>query len=210
LGGEVNPSEVSEQTVPVPTEDDHPRLSVMEAPSSVALSSSALSSSAVSPSPSSPVWLRLAYALEFLLALIAIVTMWGEIGGEAHLDLMPWYVKLGCILGLAWCSVRFTAGLVESPGAWSGRTIGWFIGILMFCLLMGGITYYYHLHEEPDNGDDDSTANSVNINQLGTFFYHGSERNRFSFQICFLERSPVRAGDRISVGSDGRDPRLRV
>jgi hypothetical protein len=201
----VNPSEISEQTLPVPREEDHPRLSLLEAPSSGALSPSALNA----PS-SNPLWLRLAYALEFLVALIAIVSMWSEIGGEAHLDLMPWYVKLGCILGLAWSSVRFTAALVESPAVWSSRTIGWLIGILLFCLLMGGITYYYHLHEQPDDGDDDSTATSVNINQLGTFFYHGSERTRSFFQICFLERSPIRAGDRISIGSDGRNTRLRV
>ena len=65
-------------------------------------------------------------------------------------------------------------------------------------------------HDVPDEGDDDSTATSVNINQLGTFFCHGSERNRSFFQICFLERSPILAGDRISIGSDGRNTRLRV
>jgi hypothetical protein len=200
----VNPTEISEQSASVSSEDGRPELSVVEA------SSVALSPFALSPSPSNPLWLRLAYALEFLVALIAIVSMWSEIGGEAHLDLMPWYIKLSCIVGLAWCSVRFTAGLVENPSVWSSRTIGWLIGILLFCLLMGGITYYYHLHEEPDEGDDDSTATSVNINQLGTSFYHGRERTRFSSQIRFLERSPIRAGDRISVGSDGGDPRLRV
>ena len=26
---------------------------------------------------------------------------------------MPWYIKLGCVVGLAWCCVRFTAGIVE-------------------------------------------------------------------------------------------------
>jgi hypothetical protein len=121
-------------------------------------------------------WLRLAYAVEFFIALIAIISLWSEIGGEGHLDLMPWYVKLGCILGLAWCCVRFTASLVEEQRVWTGRTIGWLAGILLFCLIMGGITYYYHLHEESDGGDEDTTAAAMKINNLGIFFYHGSER----------------------------------
>jgi hypothetical protein len=105
-----------------------------------------------------PSWLRLAYALEFFIALIAIISLWSEIGGEGHLDLMPWHVKLACILGLAWCSVRFTAGIVEQKEVWTLRTITWFAGILLFCVAMGGITYYYHLHETPEDGDEDTTA----------------------------------------------------
>jgi hypothetical protein len=38
---------------------------------------------------------RLAYVAEFLLALIAIWTLWSQVGGQGHLDLMPWYDKLG-------------------------------------------------------------------------------------------------------------------
>jgi hypothetical protein len=116
------------------------------------------SPSSLGPSRLNPSWLRLAYALQFLIALIAIISMWSEIGGEGHLDLMPWYTKLGCILGLAWCCVRFTAGIVEQQKIWTRRTVGWFAGILLFCIAMGAITYYYHLHEEQDDGDDDTTA----------------------------------------------------
>jgi hypothetical protein len=124
-----------------------------------------------------PRWLRLAYALEFLIALVAIISLWSEIGGEAHLDLMPWYIKLACILGLAWCCVRFTASIVEQQEVWTRRTISWFAGILLFCVAMGGITYYYHLHEEPDQGDEDTTAAAaaVSIRSPGTFFYDASK-----------------------------------
>lgn len=123
-------------------------------------------------------WLRLGYAVVFLIALLAIVTMWSEIGGEGHLDLMPWYVKLGCILGLAWCSVRLTASVVEQRRVWTGRTIAWLIGIVLFCLLMGGITYYYHLHEpaDDDGDDDDTTAAAVKISRPQGLFYHGDQR----------------------------------
>jgi hypothetical protein len=108
--------------------------------------------------------------VEFILALIAIISLWSEIGGEGHLDLMPWYTKLGCILGLAWCSVRFTASIVEQQKVWTRRTVGWLAGILLFGIVMGGITYYYHLHEQQDDGDDDTTSATASVSSLGTFF----------------------------------------
>jgi hypothetical protein len=167
-------------------------------------------SSPVPPVPG-PSWLRLAYALEFLIALIAIITLWSEIG-EGHLDLMPWHIKLVCIVGLAWCCVRFTAGIVEQQELWTRRTISWFVGILLFCLAMGGITYYYHLHEDPgDDGDDDTTAAAASIDHyLGIFFNDASNRTRPSIPICFVARSAVRASHRIPIGSHGRDPRVRM
>jgi len=38
--------------------------------------------------------LRLAYATQFVIALIAVFVLWSEVGGQVHLDLMPWYFKL--------------------------------------------------------------------------------------------------------------------
>ncbi len=108
--------------------------------------------------------------MEFFVAVIAIISLWSEVGGESHLDLMPWYFKLGCIAGLAWCCVRFTAGMVEQQKVWTLRTFGWFAGILLFCVVMGGITYYYHLHEESDDGDDDTAAATARIYDRGIFF----------------------------------------
>ena len=54
----------------------------------------------------SPKLLRLVYACEFLVALIAVFTTWSEIGGQATLDLMHWSWKLG--LGFA-LSAAFVA-----------------------------------------------------------------------------------------------------
>jgi hypothetical protein len=168
----VNPSEVSERLEASMVEEPRPELSVLAetSPAPVSLIASSLNPSSLNPASLSPSLLRLAYALEFLIALIAIISLWSEVGGGGHLDLMPWYTKLGCIVGLAWCCVRFTASLVEQQRVWTGRTIGWLVGILLVCLLMGGITYYYHLHEEQDDGDQDTTATAENINNLGTFF----------------------------------------
>jgi hypothetical protein len=115
------------------------------------------------------VWLRLAYAVEFLVALLAILNVWSEVGGQGHLDLMPWYIKFVCIFGLAWCSVKFTAGMVEQSKVWTRRTIAWFAGILLFGIAMGGITYYYHLHEEPEDDNEDTSAASIRITTPGVF-----------------------------------------
>ncbi len=122
-----------------------------------------------------PSWLRLAYAVEFLIAIIAILSLWSEVGGQGHLDLMPWHIKLACVFGLAWCCVRFTAGLVEQgveqSNVWNRRTIAWFAGILLFGIAMGGITYYYHLHEEPEDDDEDTTSASVLNPTPGVILY---------------------------------------
>ena len=116
------------------------------------------------PAWAGPSWLRMAYALEFLLALIATFTVWSQVGGQGHMDLLPWYIKLACSLSLAWCSVRFTAALVEHEKAWNQHTLLWFTGMLLVAMAMGGITYYYHLHEVPDEPDtDDTTSTSVSL-----------------------------------------------
>jgi hypothetical protein len=221
--GEVNPSEVSEQPEVRTEEEAQPDLAVVAegsefSPASVepALAPVFATASGIPWS-----WLRLGYALEFLIALLAIVTMWSEIGGEGHLDLMPWYIKLGCILGLAWSSVRLTASVVEQRRVWTGRTIGWLVGILLFCLLMGGITYYYHLHEPADDdSDDDDTTAAVKISRPESFFYHGDKRHGdqrhgdqrtgLSPTIRFVERPRNAGRHRIPARSDGGDPGLRL
>jgi hypothetical protein len=103
-------------------------------------------------------WLRLAYSFLFLLAVLAILTLWSEVGGQGHLDLMPWYTKLACVVVSAWCCVRLTAGLVEERNVWSRRTLRWLTGLILVATAMAAITYYYHLHEEPDQSDSDETS----------------------------------------------------
>jgi hypothetical protein len=122
-------------------------------------------------------WLRLAYSFEFLVALMVVFTLWSEIGGQGHLDLMPWYTKLLCGLAMAWCSIRFTAGLVEEQKAWNSRSARWFIGLVAIAIVMGTITYYYHLHEATDQPDnDDTTATSVTVAAPAGGFSRTSDR----------------------------------
>jgi hypothetical protein len=113
-------------------------------------------------------WLRLALTLEFLLALMTVYTLWSEIGGQGHLDLLPWYTKLVCGVGLSWSVVRFTSGLVQSESAWNRRTLRWSAVMVLFMVAMGGIVYYYHLHETPDEPDsEDAAATSVQLPRGG-------------------------------------------
>ena len=59
--------------------------------------------------------LRLAYTTQFLIALIAVFVLWGQVGGQSHLDLIPWYLKLG--LGMASAFAAVKAGRSEcNPG----------------------------------------------------------------------------------------------
>jgi hypothetical protein len=115
--------------------------------------------------PSEPAWLRLAYAFEFLLAMLVVGVSWSEIGGEGHMDLMPWYIKLVCITMLAWCSVRFTAALVENRRAWNRHSRLWFCAVLLVIATMSCVTYYYHLHEPTDEPDSDEARSTTVSNQ---------------------------------------------
>jgi hypothetical protein len=123
-------------------------------------------------------WLRLAYSFEFLIALLVIFTLWSEIGGQGHLDLMPWYIKLICGVSMACCCIRLTAGLVEEPRAWNFRSARWLGGLIAIAIVMGGITYYYHLHEAQDDQDSDgnNTATSVKLADPPSDFTRTSDR----------------------------------
>ena len=112
----------------------------------------------VAPARSSVSWPRFAYSFEFLIAMICVFTVWSQVGGQGHLDLLPWYVKLVCALAMSWATVRLTAGMVEEEKAWNRRTIRWLFGLAAVATVMAGITYYYHLHEVSDEPDTDETS----------------------------------------------------
>ena len=97
--------------------------------------------------------LRLAYITQFLIAVIAVFTLWSQVGGQGHLDLIPWYVKLALGSGAAFAIVKATAAAVSRGPAWNGGTLKWF-GILLALLLgCGLVTYYAHLYNESDEED---------------------------------------------------------
>lgn len=120
--------------------------------------------------------LRLAYAFEFWIALIAIFTVWSQVGGQAHLDLVAWYIKLACAVALAWSAVKMTGAMVENQRAWNRATAKWFAAVLILSGLIIGITYWYHLHEvldEPDTDENSATSVRNHAVEPAAQFYMG-------------------------------------
>ena len=103
----------------------------------------------------------MAYAFEFWIALLVIFTVWSQVGGQGHLDLIAWYIKLACALSLAWSAVRMTSGMVENARVWNRATVRWFVAVVSISMLIVGITYWYHLHEVPDEPDTDENSATV-------------------------------------------------
>ena len=109
--------------------------------------------------------LRLAYIVEFLIAIPAVYTVWSQVGGQGHLDLMPWYWKLLVGAGAAWVIVRLTSAVVEQDRTFSARSVLWMLAVLLVAAAMGAITYYYHLHENPDDtGSEETTTAALSGN----------------------------------------------
>jgi len=104
--------------------------------------------------------LRLAYTTQFLLALLAVFVLWSEVGGQSHLDLMPWYLKLVLGGGAAFATVKATAAAVAHERPWNVHTLRW-AGILLALLVGCGLSsYYVHLYGEPDEEDEDQSLSS--------------------------------------------------
>ncbi len=109
-----------------------------------------------------PALLRLAYTFEFWIVLLTIYTVWSQVGGQGHLDLIAWYIKLACGVAVAWCSLRMTKGMVENARAWNRVSVRWFLAVLVLVAIAASITYWYHLHEVPEEpGTDENSAISV-------------------------------------------------
>lgn len=107
--------------------------------------------------------LRLAYATQFLIALIAVFVLWSEAGGQSHLDLLPWYLKLGLGAGAALCAVKATAAAVARDAAWNASTLKW-LGLMLLLLLGCGLaSYYAHLYLEEDDTDQDQESGALSL-----------------------------------------------
>src|SRR5579862_4961481 len=82
---------------------------------------------------------RLFYAIEFLIALIATYTVWSQVGGQGHLDMMAWYWKLALGVGISYATVKATAAAVSARRAWNSRTLRWISIILALGLVCGAV-----------------------------------------------------------------------
>ncbi|MBV8896619.1 MAG: hypothetical protein JO051_08915 [Acidobacteriaceae bacterium] len=108
-----------------------------------------------------PRLLRLVYAFEFLIAMVAIFTVWSEVGGQAALDLMHWGWKLGLSVGLASSFVLYTAAVVAEESLWSMRSARWLALMLVIFLGIGAVTYYYGLEAETGESDETGTISRL-------------------------------------------------
>jgi hypothetical protein len=102
-------------------------------------------------------FLRPLLIVEFLIALQTIFTLWSEVGGQYHLDLMFWPWKLGIGFGCAGLIVAITATLLQSDGQITRRVLLFCSCLIALFILAGVLTYYYHLNEpaDQDDGQDD-------------------------------------------------------
>lgn len=108
-----------------------------------------------------PFVLRLAYIAEFFLVLIAVWISWSQIGGQNHLDLMPWYDKLVLSVSLSLVVVLATVAAVRQENAWNNKSITCFIAALVIVAGMAAVTYYYHVHEEDEDDDADNGTHAM-------------------------------------------------
>jgi hypothetical protein len=107
--------------------------------------------------------LRLAYTTQFLIALLAIFELWSQVGGQSHLDLMPWYLKLGLAGGAAFATVQATVSAVSHERPWNVRTLRWLVVLVMLLTMCGLSSYYYHLHGEEPDDEDQSVTSSLSV-----------------------------------------------
>ncbi len=100
---------------------------------------------------------RLGYVLVYLLALMAFYLAWITVGGQYHLDLMPWYWKLAIPLAGAAAILKATQAAVEGERVWSARTLRWLILTLLAMTAAGLLTLYYHVNEPAEEEPEDAT-----------------------------------------------------
>jgi hypothetical protein len=111
-------------------------------------------------------FLRPLLIVEFLLALQVVFTVWSQVGGQYHLDLMFWPWKLGVSFIAATLIVAITANLVKNNGTITRRSVVYIAILLGTLIVAGAVTYYYHLNEPTDEDDEDDSP--VRISRLVT------------------------------------------
>jgi hypothetical protein len=102
--------------------------------------------------------LRLAYATQFLIALLAMLALWSQVGGSDHFDLTPWYFKLVLTAGAAFAIVKATAAAVARESAWNSGTLKWCGVLLAILIACGMVTLWVHRNLEDDQGDQQDTS----------------------------------------------------
>ena len=106
--------------------------------------------------------LRLAYITLFLIALFTVFTLWSQVGGQGHLDLLPWWVKLVLAAGASYAIVRASAAAVAGDRGWTPQSVKW-LGLALAAMVLCGMASFYAHNNLEDSGDegDGSTDTSI-------------------------------------------------
>ena len=120
--------------------------------------------------------LRLAYSALYLVALIAVYVLWSQVGGQSHLDLLPWHVKLGLGALAALAVVRATAAAVAGERGWNAQSLRW-LGLALALLIGCGLaSYYSHVYLEDSGDESDGQADTTVSNSRHPEDSHSSVR----------------------------------
>ena len=106
-------------------------------------------------------YLRLAYTTLFLIALVAMLIVWSEVGGTDHFDLTPWFFKLILSAAAAFAIVSATAAAVSRERAWNGATLKWCGLLLVILIVCGPVTLWVHRTQESDEGGEDEPSKTA-------------------------------------------------
>jgi hypothetical protein len=108
--------------------------------------------------PANDALVRLGGVLCFFVALLAGSTAWYVVGGAGHLDMMPWHWKLFPAVAFALAAAKAAVAAASRPRGWNRRSVTWAAIAMMAALVMGAVTYHYHLlegtEEEPDENPE--------------------------------------------------------
>jgi hypothetical protein len=128
--------------------------------------------------------LRLAYSTQFLIALIAVFVLWSQVGGQNHLDLLPWTVKLTLGLAAAYGVVKATVASVSGDRAWNAQSVRWLALTLAVLAVCGYASYYAHLNLEED--DTEQQQQDTTISRLATPIRAATVRERSIRSVAYF------------------------